>query len=257
MKKTASVLLTFFMLFVMILPCAAANQAKFSVNIVSESDTELVVSLDYDGGSSFQNFDFELKYNADKLKAKEAYDGDGSAAFQMYAKKNGGNAISIVNKDINPIKGAFAVTVPFKVVQGKDMFIFSFQKLSKQSVTKGDISVAFTTCQLNDANVQVTVSLPFADGSPNGTVSGSSSALQKSEAATADTELVTADASDSIAQTEEDAESEELIAKNEESIAEDNSNPAKKIVWVVAAALCMVIIITGVIVFLRKKNIEE
>lgn len=256
MKKTASVLLAFLMLFVMILSCAAANPAKFSVNIVSESDTELVVSLDYDGGSSFQNFDFELKYNADKLKAKEAYDGDGSAAFQMYAKKNGGNAISIVNKDINPIKGAFAVTVPFKVVQGKDMFIFSFQKLSKQSVTKGDISVNFTTCQLDDTDVQVTVSLPFADGSSGSTASGSSTTLQKSEVATADTELVTADVSDSAAETAEDTEGEALAAEDDET-AEENNNSAKKVIWVVAAAACMVIIITGVVVFLRKKNIEE
>lgn len=268
MKKTASIILTLFMIISLALPCLAAAPAKFSLNIVSESDTELVISLDYDGGSSFQNFDFDLKYNDKKLKPTAARDGNGSVAFQLYTKNNGGNSLSIVNKDINPIKGGFAVTVPFKVVQGKDLFIFSFQKLSKQAVEKNDFSIKFTICQLNNADVQTTVSIPWANGSANTakpTQPSSTAPSDKSEIATASSQPATemsevntevngngAEVSDSL----EEAESVESKA-NENSV---NNSSAKKIVIVVAVALCMMILITGVVFlisFLKKKKKDE
>lgn len=266
MKKTASILLTMLMLFALVLPCAAASPANFSMKIVSESDSEFVISLDYDGGSSFQNFDFELKYNEKKLKPKEAYDGDGSFAFQTYSKKNGNPSISVVNKDINPIKCAFASTVPFKAVQGKDMFIFSFQKLSKDKIAKSDISFKFTTCQLNDANVQVNLSTPWSAGSDSGNAQSQQNAAQTSVSKpTADTSKatgVTSESTELVTVTDNQssdvssAEDTETNAMGETEVEKDG-NSTKKIIIVVAAALCMVMIIVGVIISIRKKSIEE
>lgn len=129
---------------------AVTPTAKFSVNIVSETDTSLKISVDYEGGAEFNCFDFEIKYNDKLLRAEKAYDGNGMDAFSKQTKLDGGATISSANPAANPLKATFATTMPFKPVDGKDLFIVEFTKLSESSVKESDIELKFTNCQTGD-----------------------------------------------------------------------------------------------------------
>lgn len=261
MKKTVSVFLTLLMLFALALPCFAENPAEFSINIISESDKELAVSVNYDGGSTFQNIDFELKYDYKKLKPTEAVDGDGLTEFIIYTKKNSGNAISMINKDVNPIKGVMATTVPFKVVQGKDLFVIKFQKLSKAKATDGDLSLKITNCQLDYVNIKTTVSSPWTGGTTakTTTTTQNSVATEKSNAAsTAQNSEVTqtplSQLNDVSEQPEISDEYELTDIQDTEQKTADTKTNVKKAVWIPALVICILFVAVAAAVFINRKK---
>lgn len=267
MKKTVAVILTILMLFTAALPCFAASPAKFSVNIVSESDTEAVISIDYDGGSSFQNFDFDLKFNDKKLKPKDAYEGDGLNSFVIASKKSGGNAISLINKDINPIKGTLASILPFKTVNGKDLFVVGFQKLTKDKLTANDVSLKFTTCQFDGANVQTAVTVFQSDTAPTPQSStdkaqptekpdSSTSPPDGSMVSSENTELNASTAPTDSAETDAQQNSEAEVLTEAAAQTQQNAEKKdiKKMVWIPAVAICIVFVAVAIAVFAKKKK---
>ena len=67
-------------LVVMMLSCvtaSAANEAKFKLRIVSESDTKAVLSFDYEGGTAVAALDVEISVNGNKLKVDKIEKGQG------------------------------------------------------------------------------------------------------------------------------------------------------------------------------------
>lgn len=265
MKKTVSVFLTLLMLFALALPCFAENPAEFSINIISESDKELAVSVNYDGGSTFQNIDFELKYDYKKLKPTEAVDGDGLTEFIIYTKKNSGNAISMINKDVNPIKGVMATTVPFKVVQGKDLFVIKFQKLSKAKATDGDLSLKITNCQLDYVNIKTTVSSPWTGGTTaKATVPQNSTAAIKTSSADKNTDSAVQNSEvtqtplsqlNDVSEQPEISDEYELtdIQDTEQKTADIKTN-VKKAVWIPALVICILFVAVAAAVFINRKK---
>ena len=61
MKKIVSIIIAAVMAFCLCLPAFAAQSATFAVNVVSESDTRAIVSIDYEGGAAFNCLDFAFK----------------------------------------------------------------------------------------------------------------------------------------------------------------------------------------------------
>ena len=284
MKKIFSVLLAFAIAFSLAIPGFAAKAVKFSMKAVSETDSEIVVSVNYDGGASFNCIDFEMTYNEKKLKVTEAYDGDGMEAFSRETKKEGGAVISAINKDSTPIKGSMATINPFKVTGGRDLFVVKFKKLSKDKVTADDIKIVFTNCA--DENKQNTVKPEvtnmLAAGSKQPATSASNavtptektSASQKDDKTTvvvsdptsqkSETTVSSSEAETDVSQqtvTEKTGESEEdetlNVVSSETEKAQEKSSNTKKVIIIAAAAVCILFVAAAVCVYISKKSKKE
>lgn len=288
MKRFISVLLVGMMLMLLAVPCFAADTAKFIVRVVSETNSEVVISVDYDGGASFACYDFELKYNEKKLSVKSAVDGDGYYAFEKNVKSNDGAAMSAINSKSNPIKATMATTEPFKAVKGNDLVKVTFKKLSKDKITSSDISLKFTNCQTADfGNLKTDVKISISASSDTNTtastvkttvkttdkatdkttdkasdkttVSGAVDPSKQSE--TSETVSAQTNENDTPSQGEDvqlpdDVEVNGSDADTEAESTDENTNKqnVNKIIVVAAAALCMIIIIVAVCIYVAKKT---
>lgn len=271
MKKIISVLLALLTLFILSVPCFAAAPAKFSITLVSENNDSAVISVDYAGGSSFGAFDFELKYNAKKLKANSAYSGDGMDAFAKYVQKNNGAILTPqINFAVNPIKVSCASTIPFKTVNGKDLCVFSFKKLTKEKINADDLKVVFTSCTSESgATVKTEVSSSI---SPSGTtvpaktttakttgqVTSKASAPEKTTTESSASDKTSASSSinvtssvSSVSEITTDISQTKQTEIQQESAEKGNT---KKIIIVAAAAVCMLFVIAAVCIYVVKKT---
>lgn len=265
MKKLISILSAAAIMLMLAVPCFAAGTAKFSINVISETDTQLSISIDYEGGSAFACYDFELKYNDKKLSVVSAIEGDGWERFAKDSKINGGAVISSINPTDNPIKGTCATTNPFVVIDGKDLALITFKKLVKEKVTSSDITLKFTNCQTVEfetlktdiksmlADTPVTsASSGLTDKKTENSVSQSNGteATPSEDKNSESKDDVSADVNPDLTEKEV---GEELSAAETENNSENTSN-TKKIVVVAAAAICMVFVIAAVCVYLIKKS---
>ena len=284
MKKVFSVLLAFAVAFSLAIPGFAAKAVKFSLKAVSETDSEIVVSVNYEGGASFNCIDFEMTYNEKKLKVTEAYDGDGMDSFSRETKKEGGAVISAINKDTNPVKGSMATINPFKVVSGKDLFTVKFKKLAKDKVTTDDLKIVFTNCadenKQNTVKPEVTNMLasggkqPATSASNAVTPTEKTSASQKNDKTTEVVSDPTSQKSEttvSASETETDVSGQTGTEENGESkeeVTHDNissetektqkkSSNTKKVIIIAAAAVCILFVAAAVCVYLSKKSKKE
>lgn len=277
MKKIISVLTAAVITFMLALPCFAAQTAKFNINVVSESDREIVVSVDYEGGAVVTSCDFELKYNAKKLSAVKISDGNGIKKFTEKVKENEGAALSSYtslkqNPKANPIKYGFATTEPFNAPLGKDMMLVTFTKLSKGKTAKEDITVKFTNCTTNESvnvgtsvsssigstSAEVATSVPASDtvtsaANKPDTTETSSALSEENTVSTANTDI---SLTENASKTEQITEIKEAVSSSEPEIAEKTDN-TRKIIIVAAAAVCLLIVIIAVCVYLSKKVKKE
>lgn len=274
MKRLVSLLLATAMLFMLAIPSFAVKAAKFSMKPVSETDNEIVLSIDYEGGSTFNCIDFEINYNEKKLKPTEAYDGDGLEAFIRDLKKQGGAGASAINKDSKPIKGSMAVTSMFKVVNGKDLFVIKFKKLAKDKVSTDDVEIVFTNCASESEKVKASVSNQLGGG----TAGSSTSVVSKPSASTKKEVVSSVNKPDENSKTETTATNEnsetktpaeEQTSVNTERVTADTNHGvpdieektvvqkpdnAKKTIGITAVALCIILVIVAVCVYISKKK---
>lgn len=273
MKRFVSVLLTVLMIFMLAVPAFAADAAKFRINVVSETDNEISITIDYEGGATFSCYDFELKYNAKKLSVKTAFDGAGFDAFSKNTKLNGGAVISTINSNSNPIKATCATTEPFKVVNGKDLAVINFKKLSSDKVSASDISLVFTNCQTAEFKDVKTVVESGLSGKTDG---GASTSADKNTAANktdAETDAAVSkaqstgkDASEAQADNAADQtadtwhcvqDGDRVTSDNEDAETENEEGSNKKVIVVAAAAVCMLFVIAAVCVYVVKKTKKD
>lgn len=269
MKRIISVLLVLIMAAGLCVSAFAANEtAGFLVNILSESDTEAMVSIDYNGGQSFNSLDFEVKLS-ERVALKSCANGAGLRNFKIYVSdlESGDLTLSSFNKDNNPIKFTFATTLMFKAVNGKDLLTLTITKKSAAKLTADDVMLTVTNCGVSEAdgstanvktsviqigNVQSgeTLQSPNQIGTAaekTGTpvpVSGVTSVSQ--ESATGESEL------------SQSEESVELITdEGENSIEQSKTSDKRKIIIVAAAAFCLVIVIAATVIYITKKSKKE
>ncbi len=154
MKKILSLVLSVALVALCAVTASAASVAKFNVNLVSETDKEAVISIDFAGGTGFCAIDIEVQYDAARVKIEKAENGKGLDNF--IAKE--GTAFALLNKEINPVKGSMITITPFRVVDGKDLFVFTVKKLSKEALSNSDFKLTVTNC-VDSSEKAITVSV--------------------------------------------------------------------------------------------------
>lgn len=261
MKKFISIFLAALTVFILAIPCFGASPVQFEVKLVSEDNGKAEISLDYAGGSSFCALDFEIKYNDKKLKCDSAVSGDGADAFAKYVQKSGGAILTpVMNATLNPIMGSMASTIPFKAVNGRDICIVTFKKLSKEKISADDITVTVTNCTTDDGTVlktSVTNTMgtvtTAATAKPTRTKATSVTSAKDNKTSASASKSETA-SSTVTSLTESSANSETTETTKP---AEPQKNNTKKIVTVGAAALCMAFIIAAVCIYVVKKTKKQ
>ena len=158
----------FFCIVIVMLSCVTASAAqvvKFNINLVSETDTEAVITFDYDGGVSFSGLDFEIDVNTEKIKITESKAGEGYKNFLL----QGNTAIFQINSDKNPAMVTMACVPGFRVIEGKDLFTFKIKKLTADAIETDDFVVRITNCtdgNFNQLTPSVTTGLKTSASQP-------------------------------------------------------------------------------------------
>jgi hypothetical protein len=264
MKKIITFLISICIVVMSSVVAFSANSAQFNLTIVSQTNTEIKVSVDYVSGSSFNALDMTLEYNQEKLQVESAATGAGLKAFKDDAEGNNGMVLATVNKEINPMKMTMATTANYKNVNGKDLFVFNFKKLNSASVSADDLTLKVTNCSDASNNaVQAFISSDFGSGS--GASSGGSENTKASSNSDNNSSGQTSSGETASAADESNSETDAAItggsggtsvASDQEVIANKNSDK-KKIVIIVAAALSTLLVIAAIIVYVVKKTKDK
>lgn len=271
MKKIVSIIIAAVMAFCLCLPAFAAQSATFAVNVVSESDTRAIVSIDYEGGAAFNCLDFEVKLSK-RLSVEKCATGAGLRNFKIYAEDNyedlNVQVITSFNKDINPMKFTYISLAGFKAVNGKDLWVITLNKSSADKLTSDDVKLIVTNCGLSGSTADSVITVE-AKIIPIG---GSSEVKTSAAAGQAGTTVAKTSGTSKAGETTSvttTAGSSELSAESTTPVAESTSDKngenngtkttdKKKIVIVGAAALIVLaIIVVGVVVIAKKYKKED
>lgn len=271
MKKIVSIIIAAVMAFCLCLPAFAAQSATFAVNVVSESDTRAIVSIDYEGGAAFNCLDFEVKLSK-RLSVEKCATGAGLRNFKIYADDLNANlgdtVIMSFNKDSNPIKFTFASISGFKAVNGKDLLTLTLKKTSADKLKADDVKLTVTNCGISGSTADSVITAE-AKIIPIG---GSSEAKTSAAVGQAGTTVAKTSGTSKAGETTSvttTAGSSELSAESTTPVAESTSDKngennstkttdKKKIVIVGAAALIVLaIIVVGVVVIAKKYKKED
>lgn len=142
MKKFFALVLSVFLAMLTCVTASAESVANFNITLVSETDTDAVVSLDFNGGTGFSGLDFDMTVDSKKVKVVSAEKGTGFANFE----KQGGTAFALININATPIKATALTLNAFRIVDGKDIFTIKLKKLTKDKLDSDDIVIDITNC---------------------------------------------------------------------------------------------------------------
>lgn len=260
MKKFLSLAISVLLVMLTCVTASAAQVVKFNINLVSETDKEAVITLDYEGGVSFSGIDFDIEYNAKKVQIVEAKAGKGYQSFLM----QGNTAIFQINKDKNPAQGTMACVPGFRVVDGKDVFTFKLKKLSTEALASSDFTVKFTNCtdgNFNQLSPSVTTDLQGAPAQL--TPSTSADASTSSDQSMSEDAQSTNPDNGENAEPDTDTDAENTKPQQNGNEATDDNGSSGKTGFVVAGVVA-VIVIAGIgvaVVIMNKKkkdaNVED
>jgi|GEM_PF-877125 len=275
MKKIVSIIIAAVMAFCLCLPAFAAQSATFAVNVVSESDTRAIVSIDYEGGAAFNNLDFEVTLSS-KVRVEKCANGAGLRNFKIYAddlfyktyKAETDTVIMSFNKDVNPLKFSFASITGFKSVNGKDLLVITLKKTSSAKLTEKDVELKVEDCGISGTTAKEVISV----NAQVIQIGGSSEVKTSAAAGQAGTTVAKTSGTSKAGETTSSTTttgSSELSAESTTPVAESTSDKngenngtkttdKKKIVIVGAAALIVLaIIVVGVVVIAKKYKKED
>lgn len=243
MKKLISVFVCLVMV-LSLLPVTvlAADEIDFTLRIKEETDNELTLTLDYDGGTGFSALDIEISFDKIRLELKSCEKGDGYTAFEKYLEKNGAASICSINQESNPVKVAVANTLGFKAVDGKkSVLTLKFAKVPGTKFAKEDVIFEFTNCQTAsftdikvDFDYDLTAPVTVAEESTDSTEypqQPSADNIEGEESSEIGNAVEENDASKSNGQNE---------AEQKEDEADNNKPNTKTVVIIIAVAVCVV-----------------
>lgn len=266
MKKIISIFIAVATVFCLCLPVLAAESATFSVNVVSESDTKAVVSIDFEGGAAFNCLDFEVELSK-RLSVEKCATGAGLRNFKIYANDLnsdlGDTVIMSFNKDSNPIKFTFASITGFKAVNGKDLLTLTLKKTSSDKLKSDDVKLTVSNCGTSgstaDSVITVEAKTIQIGGSSEVKTSAAAgqagTAVEKTASATkaGETTAVTTTAVSSEPSKESTTTVAESATESSSDSTDSKTTDKKKIVIVAAAALIVLaVIVAGVAVIAKK-----
>ncbi len=269
MKKIISVILSFALIAITAVTASAAGIAKFNINLVSETDKEAVVSIDFEGGTAFSGLDFEVIFDSKRVKIISAEKGNG---FDKFSDQSDA-AFAMINKDINPAKATLVTVTPFRVVEGKDLFVIKLKKLSKETLSNNDFKIVITNCIDGSQQViktSVTTDLQGAASSQTTTsqAAAPSQSQGKKPAAQASTSSISSSSSTPAVAVEEpiytngiepDSEvidTENEIAEQKEEETKDTDFSGKTVVVITGALVFVALAVAISIVLIKKKKPE-
>ena len=268
MKKIISIIIAAVMAFCLCLPAFAAQSATFAVNVVSEDNTKVVVSIDYDGGTAFNCLDFEVTLSS-RVSVEKSANGAGLRNFKIYTEDNeNGVVLTSFNKDANPMMFTFASITGFKAVNGKDLLVLTLKKTSSAKLTEKDVKLKVTNCGISGAtaNEVISVNAQVIQIGGSADIKTSAAAGQAGTAVDKTNASVRTTTTSAVTTT---ADSSELGAESTTPVAESTSDKngenngtkttdKKKIVIVGAAALIVLaVIVVGVVVIAKKYKKED
>lgn len=145
----------------------AAESAAFKICVVSQDSKSAVVTIDFAGGTGFNAFDADVKYNNLKLTLEDCQFASGFAAFKQYSDKNGGAMIFDANSSANPVKVSVATLEPFKAIDEDGAILkLSFSKIKDVNISEEDVSLKITNCQNADGtDIKTSVAYDLKTGS--------------------------------------------------------------------------------------------
>ncbi len=162
MKRILCLVFVCALLMLSAITVSAESVSNFNLTLVSQTDSQAVLTFDFAGGTSFSALDFDVKVNDAKVKVIDIEESDGLFNFRKQA-----TVISQSNVDVNPAKVTAAMIPGYRNVNGKDLFKITVKKLTKDNLTADDITIVITNCaddKYNLIGTSITSDLPKAGG---------------------------------------------------------------------------------------------
>lgn len=234
----------------------AADSAKFAVNVVSENDAKAIVTIDYEGGLSFNCLDFEVELS-DRVSVMNCDKGAGLRNFLI----NHDTGASSLNADSNPIKFAFISLTAFKAENGKDLLTITLKKNSADKLTSKDVKLTVTNCGVsgNDSSSVTDIkSTAIQIGNETGEVTAAApgqagTTANKPTVASSTTEVTTVKDGETTTagDSKTDSEDKELTPATEEE--KKSTADKKKIVTIAALAAATLAVIVAAVIYIVYK----
>ena len=258
MKRIISIFVTAVIAMSLCVAAFAADSAKFAVNVVSENDTKATVTIDYEGGLSFNCLDFEVELS-DRVNVMNC---DKGAGMRNFLINHDDISASSLNADSNPIKFAFISITAFKAENGKDLLTITLKKNSADKLTSKDVKLTVTNCGVSGSDMTGSTdikSTAIQIGNEMGEVTAAApgqagTAAPKTTVASAITEVTTVNDGETTTaeDTKTDSEDRELTPETEET--KKSTADKKKIVIIAALAAATLAVIVAAVVYIVHKT---
>lgn len=265
MKRIISIFVTAIIAMSLCVTAFAADSAKFAVNVVSENDAKAIVTIDYEGGLSFNCLDFEVELS-DRVSVTSCDKGAGMRNFLINHMDDG--IVSSFNDTTNPIGFAFASIVAFKAENGKDLLTITLKKNSADKLTAKDVKLTITNCGVSgsdSSSVTDIKSTAIQIGNETGEVTAAApgqagTTANKTTVASSTTEVTTVKDGETTTagDSKTDSEDRELTPATEEE--KKSTADKKKIVIIAALAAATLAVIVAAVVYIvykaKKSTVE-
>ncbi|MBQ8227540.1 MAG: hypothetical protein IJZ88_00855 [Clostridia bacterium] len=258
MKKIISVVISLFMVLSLIpFTASAADEIDFTLRISSETDNELTLVLDYDGGTGFSALDIDVSYDRVRLELKSCEKGAGYVAFEKYLNDNDALSICSINQNQNPVKVSMANTIGFKAIDGKKSVItLTFAKVPGTKFAEEDVTLDFTNCQTASfENIAVNFDYDLTAPVQGATEKTEQDATEYPQQTSADNvdEAVDSEIGDSV---EGEAQQTPAQSGSEDEPAEknDTDDGNSKTVIIIAAVAVLVVGAAVIVLFVIKSK---
>ncbi|MBR6531721.1 MAG: hypothetical protein IKT61_04405 [Clostridia bacterium] len=248
---------------IVILSCvtaSAAGLAKFNITLVSETDKQAVVTIDFNGGTGFSGFDFDVITDEKRVEVVSAENGKGFSAFQKQANA----AFALINPDSVPVKGTMVVMPAYRNIgENKDLYVITLKKLTKEPLSYKDFSIEITNCIDSNYNIIETSLTTDLQGTvqdePSSSSVNSTEAPENSTDASTDTQ--NPEFTNSVEGTSGEVIDIEPNAPDAEEIPEDtldddsdNKKDGTKGIIIAVAAVVLVAAAGGITAVVMKKK---
>ena len=201
---------------VLLISAFAADVPTFSLNVKSETDSEVVVTVNLDSGE-FKAIDLALQANSAISGCKNAGISSAVKDFRNDSEERGNVMSSASNKDT--MKFSMATVEAYKTVGS--VVEFTLSKAAAAKITKDDVSLVVTSCVVDKDAVKANVvnNLPAAEApADDETTTEAPADDETTTEAPADDETTTEAPADDETTTEAPADDE---TTTEETPAED------------------------------------
>lgn len=241
---------------VMMLSCVTASavgETKFKLKLVSQSDTQAVLSFNHDSGSAVAALDFDVIVNESKLKVTKIEDGDGLRNAKIQADA----VIGTNNADKVPASASLAIVPGYRTVNDSDMYLITVKKLVKGDISANDIEIKIKNCENDQLQKNVTTITEDFGTSGNSTATEpSTGATKPSEGATDPTDGATKPSEapeNSTAATDTQTKPDDTETENQEN-AEDKGIDTTAIIIICAVAVVAGGAVAAVVIIKKKKS---